>query len=64
MKKSQEIAAENGRRFGPLIRGFLAPGKGVQMVSHIELLTLCLVAIGVAGLAIQIIDLIMRSKRK
>jgi len=34
------------------------------MVSHIELFTFCLVMIGIAGLAIKIIDIIIRLKKK
>jgi hypothetical protein len=46
-------------------RAFLALWiKGVHMVSHIELFTFCLVAIGIAGLTIKIIDVITRLKRK
>ena len=45
-------------------RVFLALWKGGYMVSHIELLTFCLVAIGIAGLTVKIIDVIVRLKRK
>ena len=45
-------------------RVFLALWKGGYMVSHMELFTFCLVAIGIAGLTVKIIDVIVRLKRK
>jgi len=59
------MAQPYGMRLSPQLRGYFSPsGKGVHMVSHIELFTFCLVIIGIAGLAIKIIDIIMRLKKK